>query len=93
MLKDPTPNKFENWVCILEKGTEYEVQMAKNYLNSLEIPSNILSKRDRSYSMNIGEMSMVYLYVPKEFEDEARDALEELDEPDSEENSEEESDS
>lgn len=93
MLNDPTPNKFENWVCILEKGTEYEVQMAKNYLNSLEIPSNILSKRDRSYSMNIGEMSMVYLYVPKEFEDEARDALEELDEPDSEENSEEESDS
>jgi hypothetical protein len=93
MLKDPTPNKFENWVCILERGTEYEVQMAKNYLNSLEIPSNILSKRDRSYSMNIGEMSMVYLYVPKEFEDEARDALEELDEPDSEENSEEESDS
>ncbi|WP_240596750.1 putative signal transducing protein [Rhodohalobacter barkolensis] len=92
MLKDPTPNKFENWVCILEKGTEYEVQMAKNYLNSLEIPSNILSKRDRSYSMNIGEMSMVYLYVPKEFEDEARDALEELDEPEAEENSEEESD-
>ncbi|MDZ7758161.1 putative signal transducing protein [Rhodohalobacter sp.] len=81
MFKDPTPNKFENWVCILERGTEYEVQMAKNYLNSLQIPSNILSKRDRSYSLNIGEMSMVYLYVPNEFEEEAREALEELDEP------------
>jgi len=79
MFKDPTPNKFENWVCILERGTEYEVQMAKNYLNSLQIPSNILSKRDRSYSLNIGEMSMVYLYVPNEFEEEAREALEELD--------------
>ena len=79
MLKNSEPNKFDNWVCILERGTEYEVQMAKNYLNSLEIPSNILSKRDRSYSLNIGEMSMVYLYVPKEFEEEARNALDELD--------------
>ncbi len=85
MLKNSEPNKFDNWVCILERGTEYEVQMAKNYLNSLQIPSNILSKRDRSYSLNIGEMSMVYLYVPKEFEDEAREALAELDEDASEE--------
>ncbi len=80
MLKGSSPNKFDNWVCILERGTDYEVQMAKNYLASLEIPSNILSKRDSSYSLNIGEMSMVYLYVPKEFEDEAREALAELDE-------------
>lgn len=93
MLKDSAPNKFENWVCILERGTEYEVQMAKNYLNSLQIPSNILSKRDRSYSLNIGEMSMVYLYVPKEFEDEAREALEELDASEDDEDQDEETES
>lgn len=80
MLKGSEPNKFDNWVCILEKGTEYEVQLAKNYLSSLKIPSNVLSKRDSSYSLNIGEMSMVYLYVPKEFEKKARKALAELDE-------------
>jgi hypothetical protein len=80
MLKGSSPNKFDKWVCILERGTEYEVQMAKNYLTSLDIPSNILSKRDSSYSLNIGEMSMVYLYVPKEFEKRARKALADLDE-------------
>lgn len=84
MLKDPTPNKFDNWVCVFERGTEYEVEMAKNYLASMDIPSNILSKRDSSYSLNIGEMSMVYLYVPKEFETDAREALEELDPSESE---------
>jgi hypothetical protein len=78
MFKDSKPNKIDNWVCVLERGTEYEVELAKNYLANLKIPSNILSKRDRSYSLNIGEMSKVYLYVPKEFEKKARKALEDL---------------
>lgn len=78
MFRDPKPNKIDNWVCVFEKGTEYEVQLAKSYLANLKIPSNILSKRDSSYSLNIGEMSMVYLYVPIEFEKRARKALAEL---------------
>ena len=75
MLRGSEPNKIKNWVCILERGTEYEVELAKNYLSNLKIPSNILSKRDSSYNFNFGEMSMVYLYVPKEFEKKARKAL------------------
>lgn len=78
MLKGSEPNKIKNWVCILERGTEYEVELAKNYLSNLKIPSNILSKRDSSYNLNFGEMSMVYLYVPKEFEKKARKALADL---------------
>jgi hypothetical protein len=80
MLKGSEPNKIKNWVCVLERGTEYEVELAKSYLSSMKIPSNILSKRDSSYSLNIGEMSMVYLYVPVEFEKKARKALERLNE-------------
>ncbi|MDX1642527.1 MAG: hypothetical protein R3220_12565 [Balneolaceae bacterium] len=79
MLRGSEPNKIKNWVCILERGTEYEVELAKNYLSNLKIPSNILSKRDSSYNLNFGEMSRVYLYVPKEFEKKARKALAELD--------------
>lgn len=78
MLKGSTPTKFENWVCVMERGTEYEIELTKSYLSNLGIPANILSKRDSSYSLNIGEMSMVYLYVPAEFEDEARDAIREF---------------
>lgn len=77
-FKDPEPDKFEHWICVLEKGTEYEIELAKSYLSSLKIPSNILSKRDSSYSLNIGELSMVYLYVPREFEKKARKALSNL---------------
>lgn len=66
----------------MERGTEYEVQLARNYLSSLKIPSNILSKRDSSVSLNFGELSMVYLYVPKEYEKRARKALTELNDSD-----------
>lgn len=61
----------------MERSTELEVEMAKNYLSNLQIPSNILSKRDSAYSLTVGEMAIVYLYVPDEYEEEARQALKE----------------
>ncbi len=79
MYKGSQPNEIENWVCVMERGTEYEVEIAKNYLADLDIPSNILSKRDSAISVNVGEMALVYLYVPNEYEEEAREALEEMD--------------
>lgn len=81
MFEDPKPNEIENWVCVMERSTEYEIEFAKNYLSNLEIPANILSKRDSAISVNVGEMALVYLYVPKEYEKEAREALEEVELP------------
>lgn len=75
MFDEPNPNDVENWVCVMQRGTEYEVEMAKNYLSNLKIPSNILSKRDSAYNLNVGDMALVYLYVPQEFEQKARRAL------------------
>lgn len=72
------PNKIENWVCVMERHIEFEVEMAKNYLANHRIPSNILNKRDSAHSINVGEMSLIYLYVPKEFEKRARKLLAEL---------------
>lgn len=81
MLRDLNPENIDNWACVMERGTEYEIEMAKDYLTNLEIPSNILSKRDSSFNLNVGDMAHVYLYVPKEYEQEAREALNEWDVP------------
>lgn len=78
LFKDPKPDDIDNWVCVLEGSTNLEIEMAKNYLNNMEIPSNILSKRDSAYSLNVGEMALVYLYVPLDYEKEAREALAKL---------------
>ena len=90
LFNHPQPNDIENWVCVLEGSTDYEVDLARNYLSNLKIPSNILSKRDSAYSLIIGEMALIYLYVPLEFEKKARTALEELEASNSEFDSEEE---
>lgn len=82
MFESPEPNEIEDWVCVFERGTEYEVESAKNYLANMDIPSNILSKRDSALSLNVGETALVYLYVPREYAEEARKALEELELPD-----------
>lgn len=82
MFDDPKPNEIENWVCVMERGAPYEIESAKNYLANLEIPSNILSKRDSAFSLNIGDTAIVYLYVPKEYEEQAREALQEMEMPD-----------
>lgn len=78
IFKGSSPNKIDNWVCVMERNIEFEVEMAKNYLANRRIPSNILNKRDSAHSINIGEMSLIYLYVPKEFEKRARKALAEF---------------
>jgi len=75
MFKDSKPNDIKNWSCIYECGTEIEARMVKNYLSNLRIPSNILSKRDSSYNLNIGEMALIYIYVPDEFEKKAINAI------------------
>lgn len=74
----PKPDEIKNWVCVLEGNTEVDMNMAKNYLSNLNIPSNILSKRDSAISLNVSNMAMIYLYVPVEFEKKARKALEDL---------------
>jgi len=89
MYEGSKPNEIENWACVMERGTEYEVEIAKNYLAELDIPSNILSKRDSAISVNVGEMALVYLYVPQEYEEQALEALEEMEMPEDVDNEEE----
>lgn len=79
MFDGPEANEIEDWVCVFERGTEYEVESAKNYLSNMDIPSQILSKRDSAFSLNIGDTALVYLYVPKDYEQQAREAIEGLD--------------
>jgi hypothetical protein len=83
IFRDPKPDDIENWSCIYECSTDYEAEMVKNYLANQNIPANILSKRDSAYSLNVGSMALVYVYVPTEFEDRARKAIKAWEEADS----------
>lgn len=75
MFKDHKPDPIDNWECVYQTGTEYDAEMVRNYFSNQGIESQKLSKRDSSYNLNIGQMSMVYVYVPKEQLDKALKAL------------------
>jgi hypothetical protein len=75
MFNDLKPDDINGWVCVYETGTEYDAEMVKSYFADQDIHSQILSKRDSAYNMNIGQMSMVYVYVPGELEEKALKAL------------------
>jgi len=55
--------------------------MQANFLRSRGVPVHVFSKRDTAYSLTIGEMSSVYVYVPDEFEKKALNLLRELEDP------------
>tara|TARA_B100000963_G_scaffold21173_1_gene15980 strand:- start:854 stop:1195 length:342 start_codon:yes stop_codon:yes gene_type:complete len=76
MFTDPKPNVIQDWTCILESTQEFEVNLAHNFLRDQDVPSQILSKRDTAYSLVIGEMALMYLYVPNEYVEQAIDLLE-----------------
>lgn len=75
MFKELRPDDINGWVCVYETGTEYDAEMVKSYFADQDIHSQILSKRDSAYNLNVGQMSMVYVYVPGELEKKALKAL------------------
>jgi hypothetical protein len=75
MFNKLNPDEIKDWTCVYETGTEYDAEMVKNYFADQGVTSEILSKRDSSYNLNIGQMSMVYVYVPQDQEEAAQKAL------------------
>lgn len=75
MFKELRPDDINGWVCVYETGTEYDAEMVKSYFADQNIHSQILSKRDSAYNLNVGQMSMVYVYVPGDLEEQALKAL------------------
>lgn len=76
---EPSPHEVENWECILSTNKVFEAEMLKNYLLDHEIPCHIISKKDSSYVVDFSSLSMIFVYVPADFFEQAKSLLEELD--------------
>lgn len=91
MINDKSsPDFVENWECIYETGTPHEAEMVKNSLQNMEIPCQILSKRDSPFNVNIGDLAIIYVYVPVDFADKAREIISDFEPPEYEDGDEEE---
>jgi hypothetical protein len=81
-LHDLNPDDLYEWTCIFETAVEFEAELVRGFLADAEIPVQILSKKDSSYTSNVGHLSLIYVYVPVDKEAEAKAALESLDNKD-----------
>ncbi len=68
---------IQGWTCVYQTGTDYDSELVKGFLESRDIQCNILNKRDRAYSLNVGDMAQIWLYVPDDQANAARLALSE----------------
>ncbi len=72
-----TPDKIDDWNCVYETSIESEAGLVKGFLSNRGIPCEILSKKDSAYTVNFGDLSAIFLYVPKEHAEDAEKALKE----------------
>lgn len=77
MINDKQPPRFDDWVCIYETSLEHDANMVKSFLSHRDITTQILSKKDSNFDVNFGDLSIIYIYVPMDEEDEARSAIQE----------------
>lgn len=75
---DPKASNIKDWTCVFETGQNFEAEMMHNFLTDRDIRAEILSKKDRAYSVNHSQLSMVYVYVPDEQAEAARNAIKEF---------------
>ncbi len=68
-----------NWVVAYTAATEYEARMIKANLESAGVATMILPQSDRMYVMNVGDLAVTEVMVPKESLEDARRFIRALD--------------
>ncbi|MEX0929281.1 MAG: DUF2007 domain-containing protein [Balneolales bacterium] len=77
MFTDKQPPKFKDWVCVYETSLEYDAKMVKSFLDHRDLTTQILSQKDSNFDVNFGDLSIIFVYVPLDEEEEAREAIKE----------------
>lgn len=68
--------KYEDWISILQVGTDYEADLVRDRLDDSGVDAVVLTQRDHAFNLNVGDLSDVHVMVPPEQVDEARKVLE-----------------
>lgn len=78
MLKDKIrPDEFDDWKCVYETSIESEANLVHEYLQDQGVSCQILSKKDSSFNVNFGDLSLIFVYVPENEVRKAEKALKE----------------
>lgn len=74
----PTPDENfdeKQWTPVFSTGTDYEADLVRDRLDSAGFEAVIMSKRDRSFGVNVGDLAAVAVLVPADQLAEAKEVL------------------
>lgn len=69
------PRTYAGWVSAFQCSTDFEADMVRDRLDEAGIAAVVLTQRDHSFNLNVGDLSSVHVMVPPEAADAARALL------------------
>ncbi len=66
------------WVLVYTTDRIMDAEMYRAYLESASIPVNILSQVDSAYSLSVGDLAVVKIYVLSPFAVEAKEIIDSI---------------
>lgn len=76
----PTPadreaRTYEGWSSVFETSTDYEADLVRDRLDESGVAAVVLTQRDHSFNLTVGDLSPVHVMVPPADEARAREIL------------------
>lgn len=69
------PRIYAGWVSAFQCSTDFEADMVRDRLDEAGIAAVVLTQRDHSFNLNVGDLSPVHVMVPPDAADAARALL------------------
>jgi hypothetical protein len=68
---------YEGWVSVFECSTDFEADLVRDRLDEAGVAAVVLTQRDHSFNLNVGDLAPVHVMVQPGEEAAARRTLEE----------------
>lgn len=66
---------YEGWSSVFEASTDFEADLVRDRLDESGVAAVVLTQRDHSFNLNVGDLSPVHVMVPPSDEARAREIL------------------
>ena len=63
---------YEGWISVYECSTDFEADLVRDRLDESGVAAVVLTQRDHSFNLNVGDLAPVHVMVQPENEEEAR---------------------
>ncbi len=70
---------YEGWVSVYECSTDFEADLVRDRLDEAGIAAVVLTQRDHSFNLNVGDLSQVHVMAQPGQEAEARAVINDVD--------------